>query len=294
MQSSRFNPSLRTSRSNSVVVAVIGSIGMPQFGLPRLRDIGRRSGCFAIGKTSYSSLRPMDSARNGTIPLSLRKQAEAYTLGMLRSLPLVLLVALIFTLPLRAQRSGATFQGHADGLRAHSGFLGQRNLSNGPFPHSGVQNGILPDRFHLHHHARNGILLPYFLPEYDPFWYEQPETEGAGVEPAPSAVLEQRDDRQLGSREKPVPKSQIIDIPSASRSRAAKKLPPTVFILQDGERLESREFLLTASDLSLTVNHYRRTIPLQMLNVDATIAANRERGLDLRIPADRTEISLSF
>ena len=67
-----------------------------------------------------------------------------------------------------------------------------------------------------------------------------------------------------------------------------------MFILNDGERLEGREFLLTASDLSLTIDHHRRNIPLQMLNVEGTISANRERGIDLRIPADRTEISLSF
>jgi len=228
----------------------------------------------------------------GTIESLLKN--KAYTLGMPRSFPLVLLVALISTVALQAQRSVATFQGHADGLGAHSGLLGQRSLSNGLFPQRGIQKGIFAGRFHGHHDGRKGILLPYFSPEYDLVWYEQPETEGASVEPAPSAVLEQPEDRQLGSREKPVPKSQIIDIPGASRSRAAKTLAPTVFILKDGERLESREFLLTASDLSLTVNHYCRTIPFRMLNVDATIVANRERGLDLRIPADRNQISLSF
>lgn len=206
-------------------------------------------------------------ALRGTIESLLKN--KAYTLGMPQSFPLVLLVALISTVALQAQRSVATFQGHADGLRAHSGFLGQRSLSNGLFPQRGIQNGIFADRFHGHHDGRKGILLPYFFPEYDLVWYEQPETEGASVEPAPSAVLEQREDRQLGSREKPVPKSQIIDIPGASRSRAAKTLAPTV-------------------------NHYCRTIPLRMLNVDATIVANRERGLDLRIPADRNQISLSF
>ncbi len=35
-------------------------------------------------------------------------------------------------------------------------------------------------------------------------------------------------------------------------------------------------------------------IGLDRLDLDATIAANHERGIDLRIPADRNEISLSF
>jgi hypothetical protein len=106
--------------------------------------------------------------------------------------------------------------------------------------------------------------------------------------------MEQRDEGQVRMSENPPPKSQIIDIPGAANLEVAKTLPPTIFILINGERLESRRFLLTASDLSLNVNRCYRSIPLQMLNLDATIAANRERGIDLRVPTDRNEISLSF
>ena len=71
-------------------------------------------------------------------------------------------------------------------------------------------------------------------------------------------------------------------------------LPPTIFILANGERLETRRFLLTASNLSFNIGRQQRTIPLDRLDLDATVAANQERGIDLRIPADRNEISLSF
>jgi hypothetical protein len=206
---------------------------------------------------------------------------------MLRTAPFALLVASILTFAVQAQRSGATLQSHAAGPRAHSGF-GQRRLSNQFFP----PHGVFPDRFHRHH-DHDGVLLPYFFPEYEPFWYEQPDSEEVTIEAAPSTINEPRDDGQLRMGEKPVPKAQIIDIPEASRSRAAKILPSTIFILRDGERLESREFLLTTSDLSVNVNHYRRTIPLQMLDGDATITANRQRGINFRIP-DQNEISLSF
>jgi hypothetical protein len=64
--------------------------------------------------------------------------------------------------------------------------------------------------------------------------------------------------------------------------------------LANGERLEARRFLLTASNLSVSVDRHERTIPLDMLDLEATIAANRERGIELRVPADRTEIFLSF
>ena len=71
-------------------------------------------------------------------------------------------------------------------------------------------------------------------------------------------------------------------------------LPPTIFILANGERLETRRYVLTVSRLSVNIERRQRTLPLDMLDIDATIAANRERGIDLQIPIDRTEISLSF
>jgi hypothetical protein len=218
-----------------------------------------------------------------------KKEQHAYNLLMLRAAPLALLVASLLTATVQAQRSSATFQGHAASLPMHSGFRGQRGLSNGFFPQRDLPNSASPNRCHR---PNAGILFPYFVPNYDPFWYEQSDTAEASSEPAPPVVIEQRDDVRMP--ENPPPKSKIIDIPGGANSKVVKTLPPTIFILTNGERLESRTFLLTASDLSLNVNRYYRTIPLQMLNLDATITANRERGIDLRVPTDRNEISLSF
>ena len=190
---------------------------------------------------------------------------EAYNVSMLRAALSALLVASILTVALQAQLSAPTFQGHA-GPHSHSGFLGQRSLSNGFSPQRSLPNGASPNRFHRHHDRHDGVLSLYFVPDYDPFWYAQSDAEEAT---APPVLIEQRDDEQLRMREKPLPKSQIIDIPGAPSSKIAKTLPPTIFILIDGERLESRQFLLTATDLSLNVNRYYRNIPLQMLNLDA-------------------------
>jgi hypothetical protein len=52
--------------------------------------------------------------------------------------------------------------------------------------------------------------------------------------------------------------------------------------------------VLTASNLSFSIDRQQRSVPLGLLDLDATITANHERGIDLRIPADRNEISLSF
>jgi hypothetical protein len=88
--------------------------------------------------------------------------------------------------------------------------------------------------------------------------------------------------------------AQVIVIPNTTRSAETKPLPATVFILISGERLETRRYLLTANSVSLTLHRNQRTIALQMLDLDATIAENRDRGIDLRIPNDRSEISLRF
>lgn len=64
--------------------------------------------------------------------------------------------------------------------------------------------------------------------------------------------------------------------------------------MTNGERLETRRFLLTASNLSVSIDRRERTVPLEMVDLNATIAANRERGIDLRIPSYRNEISISF
>jgi len=91
-----------------------------------------------------------------------------------------------------------------------------------------------------------------------------------------------------------VHKPLVIEVPGAASSTSAKTLPPTIFILANGERLETRRFVLTASNLSVSIERQKRTVPIALLDLNATIRANRERGIDLLIPYDRNEISLSF
>ena len=58
--------------------------------------------------------------------------------------------------------------------------------------------------------------------------------------------------------------------------------------------MEARRFVLTASNLSVIIERQQRTVPFDMLDINATINANHERGIDLRIPYDRNEILLNF
>ena len=215
-------------------------------------------------------------ARNGYNPLMLR--AALFTL----------LVASFLDGSLQAQRAGATFHGNA-GAPVRSGFAAQRSFSNRSFPRRGVSSS----RFEHRHDGAGSILVPYFFPYDEPYEYDQPYAEAGTNEPAPPVVILQTDDRQARAPEPPA-KAQVIEIPGAANATVAKTLPPTIFILANGEQLETRRFVLTASNLSVSIERQQRTIPLDMLDVNATVAANQQRGIDLRIPNDRNEISLSF
>lgn len=195
---------------------------------------------------------------------------------MQRAALFTLLVASVLGGSLQAQRAAATFHGNAARSPGRSGFVGRR----------GVPNRFLTSHSHFHHNGAGAVFDPYFVPYDEPFGYEQPDTAVTNG-PVPAVVTPP-------TPEPSVPKAQVIEIPVAANSTAAKMLPPTIFILANGERLETRRYVLTASNLSFSIDRQQRTVPFGLLDIDATITANHERGIDLRIPADRNEISLSF
>jgi len=73
-----------------------------------------------------------------------------------------------------------------------------------------------------------------------------------------------------------------------------KSLPPTVFVLKNGERLEAHHFTIMAGSLRINEQGTRRTIPLSALDLKATIAENHERRIDLKIPLNQNEVLLGF
>jgi hypothetical protein len=200
---------------------------------------------------------------------------------MLRAALSTLLVVSILGGFLQAQRATTTFHG-SSAVRwpVRTDFVRQR----------GFRNGFSPSHSHLHHDGFGSIFVPYFVPYDEPFGYEQPDAEAV----TSPAVILQPDERQSPTPEPPIPKGKVIEIPGAANSTAATMLRPTIFILVNGERLETRRYVLTASNLTVSIDRQQRTVPLDLLDINATITANHERGIDLRIPTDRNEISLSF
>lgn len=208
---------------------------------------------------------------------------------MHRAALFTLLVALVLTAPSWAQRGGGGHAGgghvsggHTAGVPGHSGF-GARG-TGGRFG----SRRFAGDRGGWNNYGYGYGDYPYFFPDegYD---VDQDAEVPADRPSGPVVVQRVREEHPP----KPLPPAQVIDIPSTG-SGAAKSLPPTVFVLTNGERIESDRYVLTATSLSVNVHRSLRTIPLDMLDVDATVAANRDRGVDLRIPNDRNEISLRF
>ena len=241
------------------------------------------------------ALRGWQPAR-ADLPPSIRFSASRlfrrYNLGMFRAALFTLLAASVLTTPGLAQHGGGGHSGggHISGGHTvagprRSGFSGHRS---GGRP---ISRRFAANRGAWNNYGYGGIGdYPYFFPDD---WYDgQDGDTPADSAPAPQPVIVQRVRESRPVR--PLPPAQVIEIPHVASSAVPKALPPTVFISTSGERLESERFVLTANSLSINVQRTPRTIPLDLLNIDATLAANRDRGIDLRIPNDRNEISLRF
>ena len=81
---------------------------------------------------------------------------------------------------------------------------------------------------------------------------------------------------------------------AGNESPLPKPTLPAVFILSNGERIESNNYVLTSDSLKVEQSGRQRTIPMSTVDLKATLAANRERGIDLQIPTGKSQIMISF
>ena len=237
---------------------------------------------------SRCSVRPLTRLL-AQIPCIREANVSSYK-GMQRSVMFALLtVSLLLAAPAPAQRAGGG--SHSRGAHATGG---SGTHTGG---HPGSPNGAAAHQpAHRRHHN-------YYGPGVDfwgyPYWddgalesYEDYPGPAVNVTPAPVVVVESRDDRRRAPRVLP-PK--MIEIPLTKEAAVPPKpQPATLFVFANGERLESRLYTITANSLYVEIGRERRTVPLNKLDLDATIAANRERGIDLQVPTDRNHIFLSF
>ncbi|MGC2210841.1 MAG: hypothetical protein WA532_12095 [Candidatus Korobacteraceae bacterium] len=173
---------------------------------------------------------------------------------------------------------GRTGSGAGRARSGLSGFSRGRNFRNNNFGNSNLGNSL--------------IYPGWYGDDYDEPYYEQdgpPEEYGPPLMPPPTMA-------QGGNmRPRRVPTGpKITELPVSAGSTASAPPPAALFILTNGERIETRQYLVTYNQVQLTVDRQPRTIPLSTLDMNATLAADRERGIDLRIPAGRNEVSLGF
>ena len=89
----------------------------------------------------------------------------------------------------------------------------------------------------------------------------------------------------------------VIEFP-VSVERSGVQLKPrasTVFVFSDGRKIEAKRYTITYT--AIEISEPRQpvvTIPLTQLDVDATTAINRQRGIELQIPKSQGELYLTF
>jgi hypothetical protein len=202
---------------------------------------------------------------------------------MLRAAASSLLVALLLTGSLSAQRVGGGFHGGSVSFThsAASAPHGSRgSISVRPFSHH-----------HFHNNRQGALFYPYLFPYDD--WYDSAEPSPESAK-QPLQIVVQQPAPEPAPIEPRIIEAKVIEIPVAPNAAPAKPLPPTVFILTSGERLETHRYLLRTNNLSVTINRRQRVIPFDQIDLDSTIAANRDRGIEIEIPIDPNEISLRF
>jgi thiol-disulfide isomerase/thioredoxin len=100
----------------------------------------------------------------------------------------------------------------------------------------------------------------------------------------------------------PVPGSgtvKIIQVPGARRTPVQGGWPPkpgvkAIFIFTNGSRLEADQYTFDTASVAVVVGTQHRIIKFTELDMNSTLAANHERGLDLKIPERENEVFVNF
>ncbi len=145
-----------------------------------------------------------------------------------------------------------------------------------------------------------GYYAPFYG-DYDGYWsLREPMQPPPQPEPQPTErVIVVQAQQPPSPQRLNVQDPKMVEVPLPSdkgdkNAAATKPLPAAIFILTNGERLQSNRYTLTYDTLQIQQNRRNRVIPLNALDVDATIAANKAQGVDLQIPQNSSEMTLGF
>jgi peroxiredoxin len=119
---------------------------------------------------------------------------------------------------------------------------------------------------------------------------ERPKAQQASTSGAASPATTAAPAAETSTAPPPPTPPKIIDVPQEANAPEAKPVPRTVFVLTNGERIESDHYTVDADRVHLVVNGRQRTIRTSDLDVKATEAANRDRGVEFKLPTRGREM----
>jgi hypothetical protein len=139
---------------------------------------------------------------------------------------------------------------------------------------------------------------PYAYGGLDPYWeIGDPAEPQSASSQQPSVIVVREPEQQASSAPAASPK--VIEVPpetdaAGKQALPVKPIPPAVFILTNGQQFEAKRYLLTQGSLQVQRGRDQQTIPLNEVNLEATIAANNARGIDLQVPENKNHLTLGF
>ena len=169
-------------------------------------------------------------------------------------------------------------RGNLPGQTRHPGNGGVGYRRNYPYLY-GRSVGLIPFGY--------GLPLPYALP------YGNDQDDTTGPPPAPQQA--DYGDQPMGDYG-PEPPQLAANAPPYFRpgyqpqgeAAPVNAQPTTTLIFKDGRPpVQVRNYALTASTLYALDGESRQEIPLSLLDVPATVAANRTAGVDFALPVSR-------
>jgi len=83
-------------------------------------------------------------------------------------------------------------------------------------------------------------------------------------------------------------------VPAMPNAVPVKPIPKTIFIFSNGDQLEADHYTVYPKFLHVTADGQDRSIPLTALDLPETIALNRQRGINLKIPTSGNEVFVAF
>jgi hypothetical protein len=218
----------------------------------------------------------------------------------------LVLGGLVAVLPLHAQRGG----GHAGGsfhggMNSHGASTGSGSHGNVGWNSSGWSGGSIGGNG-IGNHARNfrsgywhggsegGYWAPFWYGD-DYGYYDFSQDRAGEMGPAgPPPAWNRQEEAPAPVAVAPPVKPVMMDVADMKEMPTEQPGPPTIFVFKNGERVEARRYTMTQNTLRLGDDGQKRNVALVMLDRDATVAANQQRGIQLQFPTDSNRMVLSF